>query len=265
MPQQPTLRMDFPKPRGAVKVMLFVIGGLSLLNAILVNWMGVNTLLEWTIADQHTFPIQVYRLVTSLLITSPAQYAHALFSLMLLYFFGPAVETQTGTRKFLALFFGGGILGTLLGFAANATGIPRLTSPFFFGPTAALETLVVAWSMQNANAVVQMFFVLPMRGAWMKWISLGFCVLGLLYKDAPPEGALAGFGGFFVGVLFGGNTSVVRSFLLRRKLGKLERERAHVRGKGGPPLRVVYGGLADELDLGKGKGKPPPKDKRTLN
>ena len=258
------MRMDFPKPRGAVRVMLLVIGGLALLNAILVNWIGVTTLFEWTVADQRTFPLQVYRLVTSLFLTSPQQYAHPLLSLLLLYFFGPAVETQTGTRKFLALFFGGGILGTLLGFAANATGITRLTSSMFFGPTAALETLVVAWSMLNADAVVQMFFVLPLRGAWLKWISLGFCVLGLLYKDAPPEGALAGFGGFLVGVAFGRRPSPLRALFLRRKLGRLEQQRAQARGKG-PPLRVVYGGLADELELDKGKPGKPGKDKRTLN
>lgn len=264
MPQQPTLRMDFPKPRGAVKALLFAIGGLSLLNAVLVNWMGVSAVFEWTIADRRTFPLQVYRLVTSLLITSPQQYSHALFSLMALYFFGPAVETHTGPRKFLALFFGGGVLGTLLGFAANATGIPRLSSPLFFGPTAALIALTVAWSMQNANSVVQMFFVLPMRGSWMKWISLGYCVLGLLYTEAAPEGALAGFGGFLVGMAFGRSPSPLRAFFLRRKLGQLEQQRAQTRGKG-PPLRVVYGGLADELELGKGKPGKPPKDKRTLN
>lgn len=260
---QPTMRMQFPKPRGAVRVLLFVLGGLSLVNAILFNWVGETRLFEWMVASADTLPVQIYRLATSLLLTSPDRYAHVLFSLMLLYFFGPAVETQSGARKFLALFFGGGIVGTLLGFAGNATGIARFHAPFFYGPTAALETLIVAWSMQNANAVVQLFFVLPLRGAWLKWISLAFCVLGILYKDSPPEGALAGFGGFLVGVAFGQSPSPLRSFFLRRKLGRLERQRAAVRGKGGPPLRVVYGGLADELELG--KGKKPPKDKRTLN
>lgn len=259
---QPTLRMEFPKPRGAVKALMFVLGGLSLLNAILFNFVDEPRLFSWLVADASV-PWQVYRLITSLLLTSPERYAHVLFSLMLLYFFGPAVESQTGTRKFLALFVGGGVLGTLLGFAMNATGIARFHAPIFYGPTAALETLVVAWSMQNAHATVQMFFVLPLRGAWMKWISLGFCVLGVLYSSAPPEGAMAGFGGFLVGVAFGASPSPLRTFFLRRKLGKLEAERTRLRGKGGPPLRVVYGGLADDLEMV--KGKKPPKDKRTLN
>lgn len=260
---QPTMRMDFPKPRGAVKALLFTLGGLSLINAVLFNFVGEARLFQWMVADASTLPFQVFRLVTSLLLTSPERYTHVLFSLLLLYFFGPAVEAQTGPRKFLALFFGGGILGTLFGFAMNATGIARFSAPFFYGPTAALETLVVAWSMQNPQATVQMFFVLPLRGAWMKWISLAFCVLGVLYKDATPEGVMAGFGGFLVGVAFGATPSPLRALFLRRKLGRLESERARVRGKGGPPLRVVYGGLADELELG--KGKKPPKDKRTLN
>ena len=80
-----------------------------------------------------------------------------------------------------------------------------------------------------------------------------------------PEGALAGFGGFAVGALFGANPSAFRSFFLKKRLGQLERERDKLRKAGGPPLRVVYGGLADELQVGKRKPGKPPKDKRTLN
>lgn len=39
-----------------------------------------------------------------------------------------------------------------------------------------------------------------------------------------------------------------------------ERPRAAARRKGGPPLRVVQGGLDDDL-----KNRKPPKDKRYLN
>lgn len=260
---QPTLRMALPKPRGATRVLMFVLGGLGVANAVLMNWGESATLFRWLVLLPEALPLQVHRFVSSLLLTSPQSYSHVLFALLLLFFFGPAVEAQVGTKKFLALFFGGGVLGSLFGLLGNLTGIARLSSPFFYGPNAALEALIVAWSLHNARATVQMFFVLPMRGSWMKWISLAFCALGLLYPNAPPEGALAGFGGFSIGLLFGGQPSLVRSLFLRNKLQRLEDQKQRLR-KEGPPLRVVYGGLADELGLDKKRRGDKP-DKRTLN
>jgi hypothetical protein len=92
--------------------------------------------------------------------------------------------------------------------------------------------------------------------------------------QGTPEGAASLFGGILSGILFGGTPSVVRSAWLRVKLAFMRRQghaltvesitgsdrpRAPKR-KGGPPLRVVQGGLEDDL-----KNRKPPKDKRYLN
>lgn len=265
MSSRPTMRIAMPKPRRATLATMIVLATLGIVNALLMNWGGFSALFEWLAVLPGTLPLQVYRVFTAIVLTSPSSYGHLLFSLFFLYLFSPTVEERIGSKRWLALFLGGGALGSVLGALGNLTGIEQLSSHLMFGPSAAIAALVVAWSMQNPNLTVQMFFVLPMRGAWMKWITLAFCVLGLLYSNAPPEGRLADFGGFLVGWLFGGQPSLVRAFFLKKKLGKVESERERLRREG-PSLRVVYGGLADELDLDRGQKRPSDKpDKRTLN
>ena len=111
------------------------------------------------------------------------------------------------------------------------------------------------------------------------WITIGFAVLSLLFMQGAPEGAVAPFGGILAGLLLGGTPSRARSAWLRVKLAVLRRQghaltvesmmgepesssrRAPKRAaKGGPALRIVQGGVEDDL-----KNRKPPKDKRYLN
>ena len=149
-----------------------------------------------------------------------------------------------------------------------------------FGAGAAITATAVAWSLQNADAQVNLFFVVPVRGQTLLWITLGYCLLGVVFPSmAGSVGAIAPFGGVIVGLAFAGapagTTSPFRTLYLRLKLALLRRQSggAHLAsyglkragatsGKrpsrsGGPSLHVVYGGLDDDKDK--------PKDKRYLN
>ena len=123
------------------------------------------------------------------------------------------------------------------------------------------------------TAQIRLFFFLPVSGKAMLWLTLGFACLGLVYPAGMPEGIAAAFGGIVAGLLFSGSPSAVRSLYLRFRLRNLERQAnaamkrpgdrpsgAGRRGAGAPPLRIVYGGLEEEL-----KKRKPPKDKRYLN
>ena len=140
---------------------------------------------------------------------------------------------------------------------------------FMFGPEAAIGATAVAWAQMNADRQILLFFVVPVRGKYLTWVTLGFCVLGVIYPGAPPAGHIAPFGGLLTGLLFGGATSPARRawlglklFILRRRLGdaappsaaSIVRGGAGKRRPGSPPLRVVSGGQ-----------DKPPKDKRYLN
>jgi hypothetical protein len=143
-----------------------------------------------------------------------------------------------------------------------------------FGPSAALAALAVAWGRENAAAQIRLYFFLPISGRALVWITLGFCALGVFFPASVTESVASPFGGFIVGVLFAGSPSAMRALYLRARLFFLRRRGATVhidldpsarpktaaKKRGGPPLRVVSGGLDDDLEKRK-----PPKDKRYLN
>src|SRR5262249_39797587 len=145
----------------------------------------------------------------------------------------------------------------------------------FFGANAAITATAIAWSKAHAQSQVRLFFFLPVSGRALFWFTIGFCVLGLVYAGTFTEGPAAPFGGLVTGLLLGGSPSPLRTPYLKARLAFGRRGSPAAapsrdttpnptteprRKRGGPPLRVVYGGLEDEL-----KKRKPPKDKRYLN
>jgi hypothetical protein len=137
---------------------------------------------------------------------------------------------------------------------------------------AIITGIAVAWSREFYNSTVYLFFVLPMRGKTLLWVTIGFCVLDLIYPEGVPEGVAAPFGGVVAGLLFSGSPSLARSAWLHLRLAVLRRRATGTRvddllsvkparraRPGGPPLRVVGG--SEEAP----KKQAAPKDKRYLN
>jgi membrane associated rhomboid family serine protease len=227
---------------------------------------------------------QVWRLFTSGLLTNPQSLFHLVFTLVGLYFLAPDIERRWGARKFLAFFFACILSGNLLvwlgNFAFSGVFAGRFQHPASIGAAAAITGIVTAWAIENAHLRVNLFFVLPVSGRVLLWVTVGFCVLDLVYPTALPEGVFAPFGGLILGLLLAGDPSILRRAYLRTKLALLRRRRENLlikemlspldkssasapkrkRGGSAPPLRVVQGGLDDVL-----KNRKPPKDKRYLN
>jgi membrane associated rhomboid family serine protease len=267
-----------PRPGRALKLLLVVIFGLGVLSAA-ARWIphGEEVFLALLCDFDKVLHGQVWRLVTSGLLTSPDHYGHLLFTMMGLYFLTPDLERRWGSWPMLRFFvyavLAGNLCVLLVGKLAPEATDPRFHPALAYGASAAIAATAVAWSRDNADATVRMMFVLPMRGSWLLWVTLGICVLDLIYPNAPPEGVVAPFGGVLVGLAFGGSPSPVRTLYLRTKLALLRRRsqsltvadvlspRAPRRPRaGGPPLRVVPGGLEDAL-----RKRNVPKDKRYLN
>ncbi len=81
MSQQPTMRIAMPKPRRATLATMIVLAVLGIANALLMNWGGFSGAFEWLAVLPGTLPLQVFRLVTAIALTSPSSYGHLLFSL----------------------------------------------------------------------------------------------------------------------------------------------------------------------------------------
>jgi membrane associated rhomboid family serine protease len=276
--QQP-MSFGLPKPGPALWSVLGVLGAFGVFSAFLATWVpgGEQVFMQLACEVSKAFT-QPWRLVTSGLLTNPAQWSHLLFSLAGLYFLGVPLERRWGPWRLVRFLAIAVVLGNLATIGVAAVVPPDAQSRFrpdlVFGPTAAITAIAVAWSREFRDSTVNLFFVLPLRGATFLWLTIGLSALDLVYPTALPEGVIAPFGGIVAGLLFGGSPSLARTAWLRLRLLFLRRRASgidldEVLGPtrrprrprpGAPPLRIVGGSVDDAL-----KKRTPPKDKRFLN
>jgi membrane associated rhomboid family serine protease len=259
-----------PRPGPGLKWVLAIVGVVGILGAILSNWVGfADAFVALLCAPEKVLHGQIWRLLTAGILTDPSRMQHLLFTIVGLYFLSTDLERRWGTRRFLVFLASSVVIGNALAILVYLIAPPHLAilrPPAMFGAAAAITATAIAWSRANAGLQVLMFFVLPISGRTLFWVTIGFCILGVIYPEAP-EGVVAPFGGVLTGILMSGEPSPLRRAYLHAKLAFLRRQggvpTAHdiAFGKGpkkarrsGPPLRVVQGGQSDE-----------PKDKRYLN
>lgn len=275
----PQISLALPKPGPGLKLVLILVFGFGVFNAILANWVPHGTEVFRALACDvdRVLHWELWRLLSSGLLTDPEHYGHLVFTLMGLYFLAPDLERRWGVGRLLRFFtyavVAGNLCVLLIGVLTPASGDWRFHPPIVYGATAVIAAIAVAWSRENPDLTVRLFFFVPIRGRWLLWITLGFCMLDLIYPTALPEGVFAPFGGVLVGLVFGGSPSLARATYLQFKL-LLLRRRAQSRGvrdvlapqtlkrqrSSGRALRVLPGGLEDVL-----RKRTPPKDKRYLN
>jgi membrane associated rhomboid family serine protease len=282
----PSLTIGFPRPGRALKAVLICVLAVGILNALLFSWAGQTweRLFAVLSFDPHVVervragqPWRLVGIVGSGLLTNPTSYGHLVFTLLGLYFLAPDLERRWGAGRFLRFLayavVAGNLLVMVVDHLAPSTAQERFHPPAVFGASAAIAAIAVAWARDNAHLTVRLFFVVPIRGAWLLWVTIGTCVLDLIFPSGLPEGVVAPFGGIAIGLLLGGSPSPARSLFLRLKLAFLQRRshslrvadvlstRAPRRSRpGAPPLRIVPGGMEDIL-----RKREPPKDKRYLN
>ncbi|MBX3208074.1 MAG: rhomboid family intramembrane serine protease [Labilithrix sp.] len=273
----------FPRPGRTLKAVLAVIAAFALAGAVIVNWApggerGVE-LFRWLAFEPARPLARPWTILSSGLLTSPEGISHALWSLLGLYFLTPDLEKRWGGARLVRFLATAVVLGNLMVLAGSyvlpdrSVFHPGLT----FGPMAAITAAVIAWSKENAQRQIRFMFFLPMSGKTLYWLTIGFAFISLVFLQGAHEGGLAPIGGILTGILFAGSPSPVRALWLRLRLGSLQKRRGGItveellgdeppsrprpkRGGKAPPLRVVQGGLEEDL-----KNRKPPKDKRYLN
>jgi len=114
--------------------------------------------------------LQLWRLGTYLFLH--ADFAHILFNMLTLWWFGGPLEQIWGPRKFLLYFF-------LTGIGAGAVSVPFYLlagSPdaVIVGASGALYGLLMAFALIYPNSVVYVFFMVPVK---VKWLVAIFMVM----------------------------------------------------------------------------------------
>jgi membrane associated rhomboid family serine protease len=272
---------QFPRPGPVLKAVLIALVAFGVLGALLVNWgpsWGRAAFLALVFEPDRVAHLELWRFLTSGLLSSPQMSAGPLiFTLIGLYFLSPDLERRWGSRRFAGFLAASVVLGNLMAFAVGR--LAFLSNPIFhpehmFGATAAIAAIAIAWCRENAENEVRLMFFLPVKGKHLFWITVVYFVAEVIWGAQPTEGVIAPFGGILAGMTLGGaagSPSMVRRTYLKLKLALLRRRTGHMyraalpaarkaRGVGGPSLRVLPGGLEEEL-----RKREPPNDKRYLN
>jgi len=108
-----------------------------------------------------------------------------LWDALVIFFFGSVLERAWGSLRFLAFFFLSGIVAGLAAIGMQFL-IPSLPGGFFLGMTGHFVTLGVAFSALAPDARFFLFFVLPLDGRWLGWISIAL----ELFTNAAAYGSI---------------------------------------------------------------------------
>lgn len=175
----------------------------------------------------------VWQLVTYMFLHG--DFVHIFFNLLVLFFFGPAVEQNMGRRTFLLLFFACGVLGGLGWLVLDRTG------GFCLGASAGVFGVIGAFAALNFSRPITLllFFILPVTvKGWV--MALAFGVIELMMLTTSHFGGVA-YSAHLVGLIVGFGYSVhwMRQNGLEYQLPAwLHRTR----------LRVVMGGPREESE-----------------
>lgn len=280
-----------PRPGRALWALLITLGAGAVALALMAPAAGAPSAGNIGVVAFHTLTCrvndvlhgQVWRLLTSGLLTPPGDLFSLLLDLVGVYFLGSSLERRWGGRRLLTFvatsIVAGNVLAILVGFAAELAGVSgSLLHPTeMFGSSAMLTAITVAWAREFPDGMIRVYFVIPIRGKYILWLTVGMCLFVLVRGTPPPEGVAALFGGILTGLALSGSPSFLRRLWLRARLAVLQRRSSAIdtsdllepspkaaprrpRPPGAPPLRVLQGGLEDVL-----RKRKPPKDKRYLN
>ena len=251
------------RPGKVVTLLMCVMGGLWLAFAVGMHWAGVDPEVFALFCGNTLLVLhgQVWRLVTAPLLHDPNGFWHLFGVVLTLYFFAVPLEAQWGRKRFVRFLLGLALVPSLIQVLFDVA-LPlevrsSLVGTYWFGGAAIASGLTVAWALNNRQSVVRIYGILPVPAHALIWMALGFPLLYLIFRSAPPEGIPALFGGCFAGWLLGGGSpSPLRRYWLKFRINRLDAEVAREAAQRKKRversrLKVVEGGRATA------KSEPP--------
>jgi len=191
-----------PRPRLSVHVLIYFTVAVYLVQfvcsrfeVILSNSLGVR-------ADLVVERLWVWQVFTYMFLHSLARnqvVVHLLFNMLVLYWFGTEYENVYGRRRFLTVYFGGGIAG---GLAYCLTQYLEGSLVPAVGASAAVMAVMVVYACHFPNRQILFFFVIPMT---MKLYVTILVIVDLLYSIGTYGDGVAHtahLGGALFGLLY---------------------------------------------------------------
>ena len=132
---------------------------------------------------------------------------HLAVNMLMLWFFGPAIESAWGRREFLRYYLFTGIGAGLCSWLVAL----RSTIPVI-GASGAIFGILVAYAIMYPDTIILLFFFFPMKIRYAVWVLVGFNLLGALSSPHAGIAYFAHLGGGLCGYLY------LRSEWLRWKI-----------------------------------------------
>ena len=154
--------------------------------------------------------------------------SHLLFNAIALYFFGPIVERQVGSKKFAALFL---VSGIAAGLGQVGLGLVTGETANVLGASGAIMAIMGVLSMTAPELRVLLFFVIPMSVRTLTVLFAGFSIFAVAANTGGP-GLLSGVAhfahliGLFVGLWYGNR--------IKHRVGRGPQQLNLGPGRGGP-------------------------------
>jgi membrane associated rhomboid family serine protease len=157
---------------GAVFILAFLLGRGFVIEYLAFSWASFFTR-PWTLLTYAFTHVEPF---------------HALFNLLLIFFFGPPLEEKWGSQPFLRFFLIGAAGAALFSLLE-----PRAS---VIGASGAVYALMLAFAMNWPNQPVYIFGIFPVPA---KWLVGGMAVLSVLFILRPTGDGIshwAHLGGF---------------------------------------------------------------------
>jgi membrane associated rhomboid family serine protease len=186
---------------------------------------------------------EVWRLVTWVFFE--LQPISLIFACLMLYWFGRDLAQRWGAMRFLAVWFG---------FAAGVALATCLIGKFLWSEVYASsyagswpmqEALIIAWALLFPDRQIMLYFVLPVGGRALIWITLGGTLLFALYY-----GFASFLPHFLAELTMLSYVGQLRRWFLKWRLGRLQAQAKRY-------VANVERADRDEDERGPPSGKPP--------
>jgi membrane associated rhomboid family serine protease len=179
-----------------------------------------------------------------------------IFAVLVLIWFGKDVAEETGSPRFVRL-FGGILLFAAVGTCIVAQIDPPVLDQRYLGGWALSDALLVAWGLWFPHRVVRIYFIIPIRGFWLAWLTVAITVVFAVYSGWDsflPE--LFSEGGILAWIYQ--DILASRWKRMRRSLEEAQRKKRNRsrRARSAAHLRVIESGDDDPDPL------PPDVEKR---
>src|SRR5918998_3265095 len=116
-------------------------------------------------------PVRPWTLVTYMFLHDRQGFAHILFNMLALYFFGPRVEQRIGSRHFIWLYLVSGVAGALLSLVFT----PRA---YIIGASGAVFGVSFAFAYFWPRDRIYIWGVLPIEARWPVILTAAIAIFG---------------------------------------------------------------------------------------